>query len=119
MAQLAKSVAWALLAVLQVAAALYLALVVGGVSGWMADDGWAATATVEDWWREAALRFGKGVFWATITGIAIWGINRLFLRSGLSISRIWPRLLAWIGFGVIAAASAIGAIQFAVEKPSM
>ena len=115
--QLAKSVVWALLAALQIAAACWLAILFGWWSQRMAHEKWAATASPEDWWWAAAQRFGTGLFWATITGLVIWCINRLLLRASLPVSGIWPRLLAWTGFGVIAVASAIGAAQFAIDKP--
>jgi hypothetical protein len=65
----------------------------------MADDGWAATATVEDWWREAALRFGKGVFWATIHGnrdmgyqppiLTFWPFNLQDMAASARLDRLW------------------------------
>ena len=118
MAHTAKSVAWAILAVLQIAIACWVAMVFGWWSHRMAHEKWAATATPEDWWWTAAQRFGTGLFWATVTGFAIWCVNRLLSRTSLPISSLWPRFLAWAGFGVIAVASAIGALQFAIEKPS-
>jgi hypothetical protein len=117
MAHMAKSVGWALLAVLQIAIACWVAIVFGWSSQRMAHEKWANTATPEDWWWAAAQRFGTGLFWATVTGFLIWCVNRFLSRASLPISDLWPLLLAWAGFGIIAVASAIGALTFAIEKP--
>jgi hypothetical protein len=119
MAPLAKSIGRSISASLQVAAVLYLTVGFWLASQWMAQDEWAASAHTSDWWLAAAFRFGNGLFWAAIVGLALWWINRLLSRVELSFSGAWPRGIAWTGFGLIAAASAVGAVQFAIDRPFM
>jgi hypothetical protein len=119
MATSAKSIGRSISAALQVGAVLYLTVAFWVASQWMAQDEWAATAGTEDWWLAAAMRFGVGLFWAAVVGLALWWLNRWLSRVELSFAGVWPRAIAWTSFGLIAAASAIGALQFAVERPFM
>jgi hypothetical protein len=119
MAQVAKSVGRSISAALQIAAVVYLTLAMWVAIGWMAQDEWAASASPQDWWWAAALRFGTGLFWATVVGLGLWWLNRALSRIGLTFSGVWSRAIAWSSFGLIAVASAIAAIQFAIDKPFM
>jgi hypothetical protein len=119
MAQFSKSVGRSISAALQIAAVLYLALVIWVAVGWMAQDEWAASASTQDWWWAAAKRFGEGLFWAAVVGLVLWWLNRLLSRVGLTFSGAWSGAIAWASFGLIAVASAIGAIHFAIHKPFM
>ena len=119
MAHLAKSVGRSISAALQIALIFYLTISTWLVSGWMAQDEWAATASTQDWWWAAALRFGAGALCAAVVGLLLWLFNRLLSRAGLAFSGAWSRAIAWLSFGLIAVASAVGAVQFAVDKPYM
>jgi hypothetical protein len=119
MAQFSKLVGRSISAALQIAAVLYLTLAMWLAVGWMAQDEWAASASTQDWWWAAAKRFGTGLFWAAVVGLVLWSLNRLLSRVGLTFSGAWSRAIAWASFGLIAVASAISAIQFAIDKPYM
>src|SRR3954464_11906321 len=119
MAHLAKSVGRSITAALQIALVFYLTISTWLASARMAQDEWAATASTQDWWWAAALRFGEGLFCAAAVGLFLWWLNRLLSRAGLAFSGIWSRAFAWLSVGLIAVASAVGAVQFAVDKPYM
>jgi hypothetical protein len=119
MAQLTKSIGRSISAALQIAAVLYLTLAMWLAVGWMAQDEWAAGASTQDWWWAAAWRFGAGLFWAAVVGLFLWWVNGLLSRLGLTFSGAWSRAIAWTSFGLIAVASAISAIQFAIDRPFM
>jgi len=119
MSQVAKSVGRSILAGAQIAAVFYLTIATWLAVSWMAQDEWAAGASTRDWWWAAAFRFATGLFCAAVVGLALWWLNLLLSRVGLAFSGAWPRTIAWVSIGLIALASAIGAVQFAIERPFM
>jgi hypothetical protein len=119
MAQVAKSVGRSISAALQIGLIFYLTISTWLISGWIAQDEWAATASAQGWWWAAALRFGTGLLCAAAVGLLLWWLNHLLSRAGLAFSGAWSRAIGWLSFGLIAAASAVGAAQFAVDKPYM
>jgi hypothetical protein len=98
-------------------AVLYMALVAWLVSGWMADDSWAAVANDADWWLEAGRRWAEGLGAAIVIGAVVLLLNRALAHWNLAAPRPGPLRSAIIGASIVAAASAAGAIRFAIERP--
>jgi hypothetical protein len=98
-------------------AVLYVAFIAWLVSAWMADDSWAAVANDADWWLEAGRRWAVGLGAAVVIGGLLLVLNYALVRWNLAAPRARPMRSAIIGASIVAAASAAGAIQFAIERP--
>jgi hypothetical protein len=107
------------LVALQVIGTLYVALYCWLIAAWIVDDSWAFRAAPIDWWREAATRFGFGILLGSAAGLVLVALNRLLARAGLTVPRLGPWQIGVGAFAAIVAASAIGALYFAIRRPYM
>jgi hypothetical protein len=114
-----RSVARVGLAALQVIGTLYVALFCWLIAAWMVDDSWAFRAAPIDWWRTAATRLGFGILIGAAAGLLLVALNKLLARAGLNVPRLGPWQVGLGAFAAIVAASAIGALYFAIRKPYM
>jgi hypothetical protein len=101
----------------EVAVALYLTVIAWLMSGWFAGDNWAARATDGDWIKTALIRFGVFLVVGAIAGFGTWRLNRWLSSKGASIPNVVPALSGGILAGSIVIASAVGSIQFLVNRP--
>ena len=86
-------------------------------SAWFTDDSWAMRATETDWLWTGVVRFAICLVVAVIGGVATWQINRWLVARGARISSYVPRISGGIVAASIVIASAIGSVQFVVQKP--
>jgi hypothetical protein len=117
MSEAVASIARVLIATLQGVGVIYVALVAWISSSWMTDDSWAARATDGDWWLLAGKRSLIGLAMALTVGVVLLVINRALMYWKLESASARPLRTALIGALVVAAASAAGAIQFAIQRP--
>ena len=119
MSELAVKILRSVSSMLQLIGVAYLTLIAWLTSTWMVDDGWAARAGDADWWMLAVTRAGLGVLAAAVAGGSLLVLNHGLARWRLGFAGLRPVPVAWMGAGAIGAASVIGAIYFAVERPFM
>jgi hypothetical protein len=117
MSEVAANIARVVIATLEGVGVIFVALVAWSANTWMADDSWAARATDADWWLLAGRRSLSGFAMALVVGVLLLAINRALIYWKLESPRARPLRTASIGALVVAAASADGAIQFAVQRP--
>jgi uncharacterized membrane protein len=103
--------------VAEVAVAIYLTVVAWLMSGWFVDDSWAARASNADWIKTAVVRFLACFIVGVIAGLGAWGLNRWLAAKGARIPKMVPAVSGGILGTSIVVASAIGSIQFLIDRP--
>ena len=97
----------------------YVMLLAFLLTAWMESDGFAAQATEIDWWIESGKRLLVVGGAATVFAIVVWlANNRLFRWLGYRNLRLslWSAIAVFL---LVAAAGAIGAVNFVITKPFM
>jgi hypothetical protein len=117
MSEVAANIARVLIATAQGIGVIYMALVAWLASSFMADDSWAARATDVDWWLLAGKRSLIGLTMALVVGVVLLAVNHAMIYWKLESRAARPRRTALIGAAVVAGASLVGALQFAIERP--
>lgn len=114
-----RVIARILLCLCQFAAVAYVTLLAWLMSGWFANDSWAAGASDADWLLIAGQRAAAGLLAAALVGGILLGVNHLFARWRLTFPMLRPTWIAWIGAATVGSASLVGAITFDVVRPFM
>jgi hypothetical protein len=117
MSEVAANIARVLIATVQAVGVIYVALVAWLASSFMADDSWAARATDADWWLLAGKRSLTGLALALVVGVVLLAVNYVMIYWKLESRAARPLRTALIGVVVVAAASLVGALQFAIARP--
>ena len=119
MSELAGIVARAVSATVQFLGVAFAAFLAWLMSGWMVDDSWAERASDADWWFEAGRRTAVGLLGALIVGCVLFVLNRSLAHWKLASPAARPIRAAILGASVVAAASTVGAVMFAIDRPFM
>jgi hypothetical protein len=104
----------AVVAGLEILAALYLSWIAFLMAIWFVDDGIAFTMTDADWRRVGVDRFLRGCLAGAVFGALVWFVNRLL---GFGRQPGFARCLPWVLTSFFVVASGVGALCFVYERP--
>lgn len=104
----------AVVAGLEILAALYLSWIAFLFAFWFVDDGIAFRMTDADWPRVGVERFLQGAAAGVVFGAMVWLVNRLL---GFRRQPGFPKCLPWVLASFFVVASGLGALWFVVERP--
>jgi hypothetical protein len=119
MSEFVRLTARLLLAIAQLCAVAYVALVTWLMSVWMAGDHWAAHARAVDWWVAGLERLAAGVLIGAFVGGSLLVVNRALAHWGLAPTTAKTSRIGLAGASVIVVAALVGTIQFIVTHPFM
>lgn len=104
----------AVVAGLEILAALYLSWIAFLMAIWFVDDGIAFSMTDADWRRVGVERFLQGAAAGVVFGALVWLANRLL---GFGRQPGFLKCLPWVLTSVFVVASGLGALWFVTERP--